>query len=66
MTVKQANAQKKWLSCLRCGKKMWTDRCHRFCRRCRVAIQRFDYRIPDTYSVVGSLMLSGAAAECFD
>ncbi len=26
---------KKWLSCLGCGKEMWTDRCHRFCKKCR-------------------------------
>ena len=26
---------KKWLVCLGCGKKMWTDRCHRICKKCR-------------------------------
>jgi hypothetical protein len=26
---------KKWLSCLGCGAEMWTDRCHRFCKKCR-------------------------------
>lgn len=26
---------KKWLSCLGCGKRMWTDRCHRICKKCR-------------------------------
>ena len=26
---------KKWRTCLGCGKKMWTDRCHRICRKCR-------------------------------
>jgi hypothetical protein len=66
MTVKEANAQKKWLSCLRCGEQIWTDRCHRFCRRCRIAIQRFDYRIPDSYSVAGDSVLSSAATELYE
>ncbi len=26
---------KKWLTCLGCGKRMWTDRCHRICKTCR-------------------------------
>jgi len=26
---------KKWLSCLGCGRRMWTDRCHRICKKCR-------------------------------
>ncbi|HPD14865.1 MAG TPA: hypothetical protein PLE19_07945 [Planctomycetota bacterium] len=26
---------KKWLTCLGCGKRMWTDRCHRICKKCR-------------------------------
>jgi len=29
-----ANTAKKWLRCLGCGRKMYTDRCHRFCRKC--------------------------------
>lgn len=34
MTIKDANAVKKWRSCLRCGKMMLTDRCHRICKKC--------------------------------
>ncbi len=30
-----ADTMKKWLSCLGCGKQMWTDRCHRICKKCR-------------------------------
>ena len=26
---------RKLLSCLGCGKAMWTDRCHRICRKCQ-------------------------------
>ena len=26
---------KKWMTCLGCGKRLWTDRCHRICKKCR-------------------------------
>jgi hypothetical protein len=26
---------RKWLPCLACGRRMWTDRCHRICEKCR-------------------------------
>jgi len=37
MRKQTANADtvKKWMTCLGCGKKMWTDRCHRICKKCR-------------------------------
>ena len=35
MTALELDKQKKWMGCLGCGKKMWTDRCHRICRKCR-------------------------------
>jgi hypothetical protein len=35
MSVLEADSIKKWLTCLGCGKKMWTDRCHRICKKCR-------------------------------
>lgn len=34
MSIKDANAVKKLRPCLRCGKAMHTDRCHRICRKC--------------------------------
>jgi hypothetical protein len=40
MTVREADRRKKWLNCLRCGRRMYTDRCHRICRRCTIAIRR--------------------------
>ena len=52
MTIKEANTERKWLPCLRCGRSMWTDRCHRVCRRCRIAIGRLKYRIPRSYAMV--------------
>jgi len=34
MSVRETNKQRKWLRCLKCGRKMLTDRCHRICKRC--------------------------------
>ena len=34
MSTRQANAMKRTRRCLRCGKPMWTDRCHRICPTC--------------------------------
>ena len=30
-----ADSIEKWFTCLGCGIKMWTDRCHRFCKKCK-------------------------------
>jgi hypothetical protein len=35
MTTRTCNLKKKWRRCLKCGRKMHTDRCHRLCLRCR-------------------------------
>ena len=35
MTTRKANLEKKWRKCLRCGRKLFSDRCHRTCVRCR-------------------------------
>jgi Zn finger protein HypA/HybF involved in hydrogenase expression len=35
MRLRLRPLQKKYLSCLRCGKTMWTDAAHRLCRKCR-------------------------------
>ncbi len=34
MTVRQANLLKIERRCLKCGRPMWTDRCHRICVPC--------------------------------
>ena len=34
-TADHPDKVKKWLVCLGCGTKMWTDRCHRICKKCR-------------------------------
>lgn len=35
MRLKTSDTLRKWLPCLGCGKVMWTDRCHRICKKCR-------------------------------
>jgi hypothetical protein len=34
MSIREANARKARRRCLKCGKVMFTDRCHRICTRC--------------------------------
>jgi len=34
MMVKELNRRKSTRHCLKCGKPMWTDRCHRICTHC--------------------------------
>jgi len=35
MLTATPDTTKKWMTCLGCGRKMWTDRCHRICKKCR-------------------------------
>ena len=40
MSTAVANAEhpdmvKKWMTCLGCSRRIWTDRCHRICKKCR-------------------------------
>ena len=34
MSIRETNALKFMRRCLKCGKPMWTDRCHRICPKC--------------------------------
>ena len=33
-STRRLNLVKKWFRCLKCGGRMFTDRCHRICRKC--------------------------------
>jgi hypothetical protein len=35
LSANHADRVKKWRPCLGCGKSIYTDRCHRICRKCR-------------------------------
>ena len=39
LDTRTANLKKKHLTCLRCGRMLRTDRCHRICRSCRRRIR---------------------------
>lgn len=52
MSLRQDNLRKKWLACLKCGRRIWTDRCHRFCNKCgernvRQGPQKRTYRVSE-------------------
>ncbi|MBI2190761.1 MAG: hypothetical protein HYU36_02100 [Planctomycetes bacterium] len=34
MSTRDANRTKKWRTCLKCGRRLYTDRCHRICPKC--------------------------------
>jgi len=34
MSIREANSRKARRRCLKCGKMMFTDRCHRICAKC--------------------------------
>ena len=34
MTMREANRIKKWMNCLKCDRRLFTDRCHRICPKC--------------------------------
>ena len=35
VTADHPDRVRKWVPCLGCGEAMWTDRCHRICRKCQ-------------------------------
>lgn len=52
MTMREANRSKKLLGCLKCGRTMYTDRCHRICPKCHQKNSK-EGRIRQTASVAG-------------
>jgi hypothetical protein len=58
-----ADSTKKWMSCLGCGKKMWTDRCHRICKKCRRRIEATPVRSPYLVSLPRGCDLSSVVSE---
>lgn len=51
MSMRLDNLEKKWRPCLKCGRKVWTDRGHRLCGKCakgnvREGSRKHAYRVP--------------------
>ena len=45
MAIRNAKATKKWMTCLRCGRRMDTDIYHRLCRRCKIRNSEVRHRV---------------------
>ena len=48
MSIRELNRQQKEMTCLGCGRRIVTDRCHRFCRVCERRNRRGKYYLPRT------------------
>lgn len=47
-STRRKNLEKKKLRCLGCGREIYTDRCHRFCKVCQRRNKRNRYHLPKT------------------
>ncbi len=56
MSIRTENLKKKRLPCLRCGQLVWTDRCHRLCKKC--SANTSDVFVKPILSVEGITLLS--------
>ncbi len=70
--IRKLDLKKKWFRCLRCGRRIWTDLCHRFCSRCSDANSGLflipaspchPERVPITLSEIGAYGLQLAARQ---
>jgi hypothetical protein len=58
------DTMRKRLPCLGCGKMMWTDRCHRICKKCRRRIEATPVRSPYLVTLPRGFELHGAELCC--
>ena len=68
--MRSDNLQKKWRPCLKCGRRIWTDRCHRFCGKCaninrRAGVQKKVFRVPNEAKADPSFMAVVILGETF-
>jgi len=45
-STRRLNRERKKLSCLGCGREIFADRCHRFCRTCQRRNRRGHFYLP--------------------
>ena len=62
-TTKQT--ERKWMSCLRCGRRIYTDIYHRLCRRCRMRNQEVSHRVGRVSREFVSLIRRGGFDDVF-
>ena len=59
MSIRNPRLDKKWLGCLRCGRRMHTDIYHRLCRRCKIRNTEVSHRIGRVSDELASLIRHG-------
>ncbi len=57
------DTMEKWLTCLGCGKTMWTDRCHRICRKCRRRNDATVTRSPHALALPRGILVASGVVE---
>lgn len=45
MAIRDLRTDRKWMTCLRCGRRIYTDIYHRLCRRCRIRNTEVSHRV---------------------
>ena len=65
MAVRNARTDKKWMTCLRCGRKIHTDVYHRLCRRCRMRNAEVSHRVGRLSRDVVSMIRRGGLDDVF-
>ena len=53
---------KKWMTCLKCGRKIWTDKEHRICKNCKRENEKLEPQVADSASIIRS----GKVIDPFD
>ena len=59
MSIRNTEPDKKWMTCLRCGRRMYTDIYHRLCRRCRMRNEQVSHRVNRVSDELASLIRQG-------
>ena len=59
MAIRNTRLEKKWLTCLRCGRRLYTDIYHRLCRRCKIRNDAVSHRVGRISHEVASLIRRG-------
>ena len=59
MGVRGPRTAKKWMTCLKCGRRIYTDIYHRLCRRCRIKNDAVSHRVGRVPSEIASLIRTG-------
>ena len=65
MAVRNVKTDKKWMTCLRCGMKIYTDVFHRLCRRCRMRNAEVSHRVGRVSRDVVSIIRRSGFDELF-